>query len=347
MSLTNLVREVGIAVAMIGLLIGGLFLHTGTMPPLVVVESSSMVHDANGEIGSIDAGDLILVHGRDPAGIVTFAEATSVGHPDYGHATHGMGGDVVIYEKNGDDGTPIIHRAILRVVANATATPDRAGLAEAGHQMGESHSEEPSDDVACPQGGAWDPTLRDTDGALGTCVLTWDVPGTTVRNQSTVTVNFNGEEAGYYDCRRPAHGNAEAYLVVHEWQPTHEGLLTLGDANKCSVDQGPSATNGSAGVHGTNGVVEAIRTDWVIGRAGAEIPWLGVLKLALSSSGPGAVYVPNSSYVGLLGVIGAVLAVPMVIDPLVRRMFENAPEREEAKRERATSMMLSALLEEE
>jgi hypothetical protein len=37
----------------------------------------------------------------------------------------------------------------------------------------------------------------------------------------------------------------------------------------------------------------------------------------------------------------------MVIDPLVRRMFERAPEREEAKRERATNMMLSALLEEE
>ena len=25
-----------------------------------------MVHDESGEIGSIDAGDLILVHGRDP-----------------------------------------------------------------------------------------------------------------------------------------------------------------------------------------------------------------------------------------------------------------------------------------
>ena len=253
MSLTKLVREVAIAVAMITLLIGGLFLHTGTMPPLVVVESSSMVHDETGEIGSIDAGDLILVHGRDPAGIVTFAEATHVGHPNFGHASHGMEGDVVIYEKNGEAGTPIIHRAILRVVANATSTPDRAALSEAGHAMGETHSEEPTDALACPEGGVWDPTLRDEDGAMGTCVVSWDVPGTPVRNQSTVSIQFDGVEAGYYDCKRPAHGNAEAHLVVHEWQPTHEGLLTLGDANRCSVDQGPGATNGSAGVHGQGG----------------------------------------------------------------------------------------------
>ena len=347
MSLTKLAREVAIAVAMIALLVGGLFLHTGTMPPLVVVESSSMVHDEAGEIGSIDAGDLILVHGRDPAGIVTFAEATHVHHPDFGYATHGMEGDVVIYEKNGAEGTPIIHRAILRVVANGTASPDRAAISEAGHQTNEPHSQEPADELACPYGGAWDPTLRDPDGAMGTCILTWDVPGTPVRNQTTINISFNGEEAGYYDCKRPAHGNAEAYLVVHEWQPSHEGLLTLGDANRCSVDQGPSATNGSAGVHGVNGVVEAIRTDWVIGRAGAEIPWLGVLKLALSTSGPGAVYVPNSSYVGLAGVIGAVLAVPLFLDPLVVRIFASSPERDEAKREHATDMMLDALQEEE
>ena len=48
-----------------------------------------MVHDESGEIGSIDAGDLILVHGRDPAGIVTFAEATSSDHPNFGYARTG------------------------------------------------------------------------------------------------------------------------------------------------------------------------------------------------------------------------------------------------------------------
>ena len=57
----NLLREIVLAVAMIAFLVLGLWAHTGTMPPLVVVESSSMIHEENGEIGSIDAGDLILV----------------------------------------------------------------------------------------------------------------------------------------------------------------------------------------------------------------------------------------------------------------------------------------------
>ena len=60
-SFANLLREILLAIGMIVLLIGGLYAHTGTMPPLVVVESSSMIHSEQGEIGSIDAGDLILV----------------------------------------------------------------------------------------------------------------------------------------------------------------------------------------------------------------------------------------------------------------------------------------------
>ena len=49
----------GLAVAMIAFLVLGLWAHTGTMPPLVVVESSSMIHEENGEVGSIDAGDSV------------------------------------------------------------------------------------------------------------------------------------------------------------------------------------------------------------------------------------------------------------------------------------------------
>ena len=32
------------------------------MAPLVVVESNSMIHSEQGEVGSIDAGDLVLVN---------------------------------------------------------------------------------------------------------------------------------------------------------------------------------------------------------------------------------------------------------------------------------------------
>ena len=98
-SFGNLLREILLAIGMIVLLIGGLYAHTGTMPPLVVVESSSMIHSEQGEIGSIDAGDLILVQETSFENIVTFAEATDVTNRNYGYETHGMEGDVIIFKK--------------------------------------------------------------------------------------------------------------------------------------------------------------------------------------------------------------------------------------------------------
>ena len=143
----NLLREMTLAAAMILILVIGLWAHTGTMPPLVVVESSSMIHETDGEVGSIDAGDLILVKDTSFENIVTFAEATSIQDPSYGYEMHGMGGDVIIYQKNGDSGTPIIHRAILRVEASQTVTPDRNATAEDNNS------------VHCPSGGTWDLSL--------------------------------------------------------------------------------------------------------------------------------------------------------------------------------------------
>jgi signal peptidase I len=306
--LKTLVLELALAVGMIACLIGAMFIHTGSMPPLVVVESASMVHDPSGEVGSIDAGDLILVHNQPASTVVTFAEATDVNHPAYGYAQHGMEGDVIIYDKNGEGGTPIIHRAILRVVAAQTVSPDRTG------------------GDPCPS-GTYDALKPDTDGQLGTCILTWSVPGTLVSDAENVTVIFDGTQAGYYDCKRPAHAGVEAHLVVWQWQPAHEGILTLGDNNKCSVDQGASATNGSAGVHSPSGVVGPIRDGWILGVAGGELPWLGTVKLM--AGGPnsyGTGDVPSSSFLALGTVLAAVVFAPVASESLFRRLLAGAPE---------------------
>lgn len=306
--LKTLVLELALAVGMIACLIGAMFIHTGSMPPLVVVESASMVHDPSGEVGSIDAGDLILVHNQPASTVVTFAEATDVNHPAYGYAQHGMEGDVIIYDKNGEGGTPIIHRAILRVVAAQTVSPDRTGA------------------DPCPS-GTYDAYKLDTDGQLGTCILTWSVPGTAVSDAENVTVIFDGTQAGFYDCKRPAHAGVEAHLVVWQWQPAHEGILTLGDNNKCSVDQGASATNGSAGVHSPSGVVGPIRDGWILGVAGGELPWLGTVKLM--AGGPnsyGTGDVPSSSFLALGTVLAAVVFAPVASESLFRRLLAGAPE---------------------
>lgn len=323
----TLFRELLLAAGMIGILIIGLYAHTGSMPPLVVVESSSMVHDIDGEIGSIDAGDLVLVHDRSHDSIITFAEATNPNNSHFGYEQHGLEGDVIIYKKNGESGTPIIHRAIMEVVAHVTITPNRS-VSDAA-----SHSEH------CPDGGTYDSESIDEDGLLGTCVLTWDVLGTSVLDVETVTVHFDGTDAGYYDCHRPAHANVESHLVVWNWVPRHAGILTLGDYNNCSIDQGAQVVNGSSGVHSESGVVGPIRSSWLIGVAGGEIPWLGTVKLMVSGAGtPGTEFVPASSFGAVFLLVVGVLLAPMVLEPIVKRFIASSPDVELAEKERLRNM---------
>lgn len=335
----SIAREALLALGMISLLILGLWFHTGTLPPLVVVESDSMIHDEEGEVGSIDAGDLILVHNLGIEDVVTYAEATQPGNQYYGEEIHGMGGDVIIFQKNGIDSTPIIHRAIMRTVPHDIISPiDRSS--------GE-----------CPSEASWDPEFIDLDGEIGTCVLTWDVPGTTLIDVETISWVFDGNQTGLYDCKRNSiynHGGVIGdNLQIVNWDPKHSGILTLGDNNHCSVDQGSAATPGAAGLptQDENGRftygIEAVRGEWIVGIAGGEIPWLGTVKLALSSGGPGTDYVPSSAWVGLIATIGILLASPFVLEPLIGLVLASAPEVIEATKEEKTTLVAQGLLEQE
>lgn len=328
-----LLREAILALGMISMLIFGLWIHTGSMPPLVVVESNSMIHDESGEVGSIDAGDLILVHTVDSEDIVTYAEATDPSNRHHGFSSHGMEGDVIIYQKNGNDGTPIIHRAILLALANSTVEPlDR-------------------DTGTCPSGSSWDSGSKGVDDNIGTCVLTWDVPGTSLLGVDNITWEFNGNGTGLYTCNRNTEYNhagiIDDYLIINEWDPRHAGIITLGDNNRCSVDQGASAAPGSSGLFSSTGQVGAVQGGWVVGVAGAEIPWMGTVKLALAGGEPGTHYVPTSSWVGLIASVGILLALPFVLEPLARILIATSPEVDEAKREEAISTITKTLFEEE
>ena len=172
-----------------------------------------------------------------------------------------MEGDVIIYHKNGDEGTPIIHRAILRVEPSQTTSPNR--LADTATTL----------TIAPTEVHGIVPSKMKME-KLGTCVLTWSVHGTNVKNSETITIRFDGYNAGYYDCKRMAHANVEPYLVVWNWQPKHSGIVTLGDNNQCSVDQGGLVVNGSSGIHSKIPVAGPVREDWLVGVAGGEIPWL-------------------------------------------------------------------------
>lgn len=134
-SIPAIVRDIGIAVLVILILMGGLWVYTSqpiTQAPLVVVESGSMMHDdtAWGRLGTIDPGDLILVKDVDAADkfdVVTLYGArspTDDAHPGEGaREGYGLPGDVVIYRQDQcprRDATPIIHRAVTWVEVSGT-----------------------------------------------------------------------------------------------------------------------------------------------------------------------------------------------------------------------------------
>jgi len=109
------VRDVLITILVAVILIVSLYAYTQNWPPLVVIESGSMRHSKDSQIGVIDAGDMVLVkkiHSRHD--VVTYVEGRKIGYVRYGGY-----GDVIIYRKNGyTDITPVIHRAIVWVEYN-------------------------------------------------------------------------------------------------------------------------------------------------------------------------------------------------------------------------------------
>ena len=117
---SGIAREIMLALGLVVLLLGSMWVATGSFPPMVVVESGSMMHEDDGSLGAIDPGDLVLVMDPDRIEIVTFVEATEAGSDDFGYESHGMAGDVIIYRKNGGSDTPVIHRALLKSVANVS-----------------------------------------------------------------------------------------------------------------------------------------------------------------------------------------------------------------------------------
>ena len=309
----TLVRELVLAAGMITLLVLAMWAHTGSMPPLVVVESNSMQHDSDGEIGTIDAGDLILVHSPDDNRIITFAEATDSKSDYYGYESLGMEGDVIIYERNGEsDSTPIIHRAIFEI------------------SIGESVPAENQDD--CEGGVFWN----------GLCITSWSVPGSDQVNVKEINLVFDGVNTGKYACGGVAAQHGSDWFSVEDYSPMNPGYITLGDNNDCNDDQGVfEFAQGLSSIH--SGMIRPVQEDWVIGISGAEIPWLGTVKLMVSGGdSPGVSQVPGLSFVFLIAFVGIILAAPAVIEPMVNRILRNSPEAIEAERENAIAMIYSS-----
>ena len=113
-----MVQDVVVAIVVVAIVLLSLWAYGGRWPPMVVVESESMQHSHDQSfVGVIDTGDLTLVRTLEKVGeVITWVEGR-----ERDHRTYGAFGDVIVYHKNGLlQTTPIIHRAIVRIVWNAT-----------------------------------------------------------------------------------------------------------------------------------------------------------------------------------------------------------------------------------
>jgi signal peptidase I len=118
----RILRDVLGALVLVGVVLGIAYVATGgKYPPLVVVESGSMMHaiaeTSYGRVGTLDVGDIVFLRDVDSAAEVhTWAEG--------GEDHYGRPGDVIAYAANGDRAnasTPIILRAIAWVDVDVDA----------------------------------------------------------------------------------------------------------------------------------------------------------------------------------------------------------------------------------
>ncbi|MGC8913082.1 MAG: hypothetical protein ACP5JR_05065 [Thermoplasmata archaeon] len=112
------VKDILVSFAVVGVIIGALYGYSGLWPFLVVVESGSMQHGTDSQIGVIDTGDMVLVKKVNSQGELT----TYIKGKIMGYTTYGAFGDVVVYRKNGhEESTPVIHRIVLFLKYNSSS----------------------------------------------------------------------------------------------------------------------------------------------------------------------------------------------------------------------------------
>jgi len=111
-----LLRDALTMAVLVLLVFAALFAYTQRWPPLVSVESGSMMHGNDATLGAIDTGDLVLL--KSGVRIVTYVEGRASGYLTYGDY-----GDVIVFlnplAPYGAD--PIIHRPLFYVQPNGTA----------------------------------------------------------------------------------------------------------------------------------------------------------------------------------------------------------------------------------
>ncbi len=237
-----------VALAIIVLLIVGMYAYTQNWPPIYVVESDSMQHGSNDVLGLINTGDLVLAQ-KVPAGsVVTYVNATQTGYSTYGEY-----GDVVLYYPNGQDTTPIIHRAILFLSYNSWGTYNLE--IPASIPCGSEPNAVFSTPGTVSASGKADCGTSNLDGTLDLFGIGWK------SSNVSISLSTSNDALGH-----------------------HAGFLTMGDNNfYCSTASSCVGLPDQGGA-GIATLSELVEPGWVIGVARGMVPWFGAIKLWLEGN---------------------------------------------------------------
>ncbi len=291
-----------VALAVIVVLLVALFAYTQNWPPVYVVESNSMQHGSHDIVGLINTGDLVLAQ-RIPTGQIT----PYFPGIETGYSTYGEYGDVLLYHPNGGGSTPIIHRAIILLVWNASTSsysaPSLSGL--------------PCDGMPGPGEAYATPGTTNPDGC----------------NVDRITGTLDLFHVGWRSSTLSIDVSAESDSVPFLGE--HTGFLTLGDNNTSPVGCSINCTADPD----QPGTSQLVASSWILGVARGMLPWFGAFKLLLTGS---ASEVPLESweYIGitLAGVILAALGLHYLlraegVETELRRQEEEAEAEEEEDEE--------------
>ncbi|MGA3359629.1 MAG: hypothetical protein ABSC87_05410 [Halobacteriota archaeon] len=101
-----LLRDIIIAFLVVAVIMSIVYAYSGSVTPLVAVQSGSMEPHIN-------IGDVVLDRGLNRVSVVTYNDGKATNYQSFGNY-----GDVIVYRPNGDEhATPIIHRAMYWVNA--------------------------------------------------------------------------------------------------------------------------------------------------------------------------------------------------------------------------------------
>jgi signal peptidase len=293
-------RDIAVAVVAVVVVIGSIFAYSSTWPPMVVIESGSMMHaDERSILGVIDTGDLTLVKKVDRRGdIVTYLEGMQTGY-----LTYGSFGDVIIYAANGHRGeTPIIHRAICWLEFNRSYSPFSAG---APPSVLNSTWDLPDIGLYGIEVAA-DPSAHRVV-SLG-LIRTWHTGGETHVNLS-IDLTSAAMAMGRYP---------------------HSGFITKGDNNggpdQAAVPPARSLQRNPPDFdpHGSRDS-QPVMFEWVVGRAQGELPWFGVIKLW--AGGPNHGPIPGNSQTNLLLAIVVIAVGPFALEQVWARWGDRVTSR--------------------